>query len=497
MRCPLGLEQLRPAAGPAPLGLCGPSELAGSLGRELLELPAALESLALPAHVPVGPGLASPADVAGLLRAKLRHLSRGVGAALLRPRVGRADVAELIASFLPESPPLARTANGGWALRETGSANVDLFFQAVPQACPEENRRLWDLLEGAWRESPDTCVRQVFLLGASREGKQDRYSFYDAMLWLWDRQPATVLANLHLIPEANYWKGLLELVARVCEGPRRSLQRDQATCRGTRDGKLVAMSGPQSKGYVEGWKPGSRLEMAREALKRYDSDPLYRTLFESVGRLFADQLREDLASMRAGQRVGLCAKWCPSLYHSFDRRTLICESVARWLFPCTLPEFEGLSEREHAFRARDMLRGALSELREHIKSPERLMCQRRWAEIDYKAVPATCMKINAHLFQKHDSARFMKHLENLASGRVRANTGALLPHEILCDARCRQDRPGGVRALVAQAQWEALVAKIKDEGALDDCIAVCDVSGSMQARAGRGAQCMDLPFRCR
>ena len=39
--------------------------------------------------------------------------------------------------------------------------------------------------------------------------------------------------------------------------------------------------------------------------------------------------------MRAGRRVGLCAKWCPSLYHSFDRRTLICESIARWLFPPT------------------------------------------------------------------------------------------------------------------------------------------------------------------
>jgi hypothetical protein len=34
-----------------------------------------------------------------------------------------------------------------------------------------------------------------------------------------------------------------------------------------------------------------------------------------------------------GEQVSLCAKWCPWLNHSFDRRTLICESIARWLFP--------------------------------------------------------------------------------------------------------------------------------------------------------------------
>ena len=34
-----------------------------------------------------------------------------------------------------------------------------------------------------------------------------------------------------------------------------------------------------------------------------------------------------------GERVSLCAKWSPWLNHSFDRRTLICESIARWLFP--------------------------------------------------------------------------------------------------------------------------------------------------------------------
>merc|ERR1719159_253980 len=110
----------------------------------------------------------------------------------------------------------------------SGSANVDLFFQTIPQVEPAENPALRQRLEKAWNESPEVCLRQIFHLGAAREGKQDRYSFYEALLWLWERQPATVLGNLHLVPETNYWKGLLELLARVCEGPRRSLERDQA-----------------------------------------------------------------------------------------------------------------------------------------------------------------------------------------------------------------------------------------------------------------------------
>ena len=277
-----------------------------------------------------------------------------------------ADVTELILSFLDlETRCLKTTENGGWMHCDTGSANLDLFFQAVPDPTPSHNLPLQNLLKQAWAESPDTCLRQIFLLGASREGKQDRYSFYDAMVWLWEFQPATVLANLHLVPETNYWKGLLELVARICEGPERSLERDQALQNAFSTGvRKLSMPGGQARYDGEGWKLGSRLELAREALKRYDQDPLYRALFERIGQLFADQIRADMQAMRAKKQISLCAKWCPLLYHSFDRRTLICESIARWLFPASLPEFALASEREYAYRARNKLRKTLSALKE-------------------------------------------------------------------------------------------------------------------------------------
>jgi hypothetical protein len=414
------------------------------------------------------------------------------------------DIAQFIMSFLEESRPLVNTETGGLTHCDAGSANVDFFFQAVPQEEPKENTQIRRLLDAAWHESPDICLRQIFHLGASREGKQDRYSFYDAMLWLWQNQPATVLGNLHLVPQTNYWKGLLELLARVCEGPQRSLERDvvmhNAFIGKTR--KLLSVNSParSKQGPLKkskkptGWRPGSRLELAAEALKRYDSDPLYRALFERIGQLFAKQLRADLDKMRKGKQISCCAKWCPLLYHSFDRRTLICEGIGRWLFPADLPEFDGLTEREYSFRARDKLRKSLSELKEYMKSPERLMCQQRWEEIEYKRVPGTCMQIHSTIFEAHDQKRFGEYLEQLCNKEVKANTGALQPHELLRTAMYRPSLGSGdsAKQVVAQAQWKELVDKTRRHGALQDCIAVCDVSGSMTCRAAGDVSCMDI-----
>eukprot|EP00931_Biecheleriopsis_adriatica_P018812 TRINITY_DN1302_c0_g1_i2.p1 TRINITY_DN1302_c0_g1~~TRINITY_DN1302_c0_g1_i2.p1 ORF type:complete len:971 (-),score=229.42 TRINITY_DN1302_c0_g1_i2:183-2972(-) len=488
MPCPVGEHNLKKAENSdGQLGLCGPSELS-SMERSRVVLQDKL-TLQLPYN-------SAANSVESVLRTKLRYICRAEGTQLLRPRVGRSDVAEHIMSFVPEERPLASTANGGNMYADSGSANLDLFFQSVPQAKPQKAVQLHGLLEKSWMESPSTCLKQVFLLGAKKEGKQDRYSFYDAMVWLWETQPATVLANLHLVPETNYWKGLLELLARICEGHERSKERDLALYesfkRGDGSHKLLQLFEGHQKtrkaGFQHGWRPGSRLELAREALKRYDEDPLYRTLFERTAQLFAEQLKEDLASMRQGRRIGLCAKWCPLLYHSFDRRTLICEAIARWLFPATSPEFQGITERQYAFRAREKLRKALSELKEYMKVPERLMCQHRWSELKYKAVPATCMKVHAKQFEKHDSERFQEYLDALANGKTKVNTGALQPHEILQAVQGDAD----VDHKVAQAQWESLVERLRDAGTLGDAIAVCDVSGSMCDEAAPKASCMDV-----
>lgn len=422
---------------------------------------------------------------------------------MLEVMVGRRDLAQHILSFVNAERPLVDTAVGGKMFADSGSANVDLFFHSVPSMASSKGRPsrkvpLEDMLERAWEENPEVCLKQIFLIGSAREGKQDRYSFYEALQWLWWKDPATVLANLHHVPECNYWKALLEFLARLCEGPLRSKERDRALlkrferCNGAADGaegesKKILMADAEPEEVTQApprgvsWCPGSRLELAEEALQRYEADPLYRCLLERTGQLFAAQLREDLRKMKRGEQVSLCAKWCPWLNHSFDRRTLICESIARWLFPAS--EFPGSTERHYAFRARDRLRKSLGELKEYMKCTERLMCQNRWAEIQYRRVHATCLSLNAPIFEKRDPERFQSFLQKLLKRKGSVNVGALQPHELLKKAI----KPSSsMEKMLAQAQWRSLVAQVRSSGCLSNCIAVCDVSGSMYCHAASG-----------
>ena len=55
-------------------------------------------------------------------------------------------------------------------------------------------------------------------------------------------------------------------------------------------------------------------------------------------------------------RISLAAKWCPSLYSSFDRITLLCETIAKKVFPVAeFPAYESVEETYYAYRVRDRL----------------------------------------------------------------------------------------------------------------------------------------------
>jgi hypothetical protein len=60
------------------------------------------------------------------------------------------------------------------------------------------------------------------------------------------------------------------------------------------------------------------------------------------------------------------------------------------------------------------------------------------------------------------------------SGKAKIAAGALLPHEII---RFLNDGDGDE---VAELQWERMVGDLAKKGKLTNCIAVCDVSGSME-----------------
>jgi len=59
------------------------------------------------------------------------------------------------------------------------------------------------------------------------------------------------------------------------------------------------------------------------------------------------------------------------------------------------------------------------------------------------------------------------------AGKAKIAAGALLPHEIAGPAYKGQDDE------VSELQWRRMVEDLRDKGSLSNCIAVCDVSGSM------------------
>jgi len=104
------------------------------------------------------------------------------------------------------------------------------------------------------------------------------------------------------------------------------------------------------------------------------------------------------------------------------------------------------------------------------------MSSNLWSELPYQRVPSTCMQRNKGLFQKHDRLRFAQYLREVATGRKTISGGTLLPHSLLWEAIQSTD---DIDKAVIEGQWTTLIETLKASGVLDNCLAVCDVSGSM------------------
>ncbi|KAK6241800.1 hypothetical protein SCA6_007189 [Theobroma cacao] len=178
-----------------------------------------------------------------------------------------------------------------------------------------------------------------------------------------------------------------------------------------------------------------KIAMAKKVLERYSRDPDFRFLYERVSDLFAECLKADMESMKFGQsrKVGLAAKWCPSIDSSFDKSTLLCESIAKKMFPHeNYPEYEGIEEAHYAYRVRDRLRKeVLVPLHKVLELLEVYIGANKWDSIPYNKVASVAMTFYKEKFLKHDKWRFSKYLEDVKAGKSTIAADALLPHEII------------------------------------------------------------------
>ncbi|KAF3330369.1 hypothetical protein FCM35_KLT03723 [Carex littledalei] len=339
----------------------------------------------------------------------------------------------------------------------TGNPCLDFFFHVVPDT---PANMVVARLAAAWAQDPLTALKLVCnLRGIRGTGKSDREGFYASAIWLHENHPKTLALNLPSFAEFGYLKDLLEILYRILNGPDCWLK-SGPQCRST-----------DSEEDQDTRRKRKRAEDACRALSRYNADDQYQFLHDRIAEFFAELLAADMEHLESGKvkRLGLAAKWCPSLDSSFDRATLLCESIARKMFPRhSDPVYAALSDKHYAYRVRARLRKeVLVPLRKALNLPEVNMTFGRWESIDYSRVSSLAMKRYKDVFLNYDVVRASEFLDNVGAGGVKISVGALLPHEIL------QNAYKGEEDELADVQWKALVDDLAKQGKFKSCIAIC------------------------
>ncbi|WJX62804.1 hypothetical protein P8452_47762 [Trifolium repens] len=420
------------------------------------------------------------------------------------------------------NPLMGFTENMSPTFLSTGIPCLEFFFHVVPNT-PSET--LIQRLKLAWSHNPLTTLKLVCnLRGVRGTGKSDREGFYAAALWFHQHHPKTLASNVPSLADFGYFKDLPEILYRLLEGSSiRKFQKDEwnqrksgsknkrRSSRSTRFGvrktnfharktnrKHHKNNNKDNKGWkgtekdslmseetaarakaqketAHALKEEKKIALAKKLVQRYTSDPDFKFLHDSISDHFADCLKKDLQFLKSGSptKISLAAKWCPSVDSSFDKSTLLCESIAKRIFP--REEYEGVEEAHYAYRVRDRLRkDVLVPLRKVLELPEVFIGANQWGLIPYNRVASLAMKFYKEKFLKHDKERFEKYLEDVKAGKTTIAAGALLPHEIIGSLG---DGDGGE---VAELQWKRIVDDLLKKGKMRNCLAVCDVSGSME-----------------
>ncbi|XP_058194564.1 uncharacterized protein LOC131311226 [Rhododendron vialii] len=431
---------------------------------------------------------------------------------------GNPFVDQMVANFNKKTtvppPPMIFTENYARTFLSTGNPCLDFFFHVVPNTPPVT---LTQRLQSAWDHNPLTALKLVCnLRGVRGTGKSDKEGYYTAALWLHKHHPKTLACNVGPLAEFGYFKDLPEILYRILEGPevrrqakmawmarkssggrrmkrgRRGLKMKQSMRKSTPFKRSTPFKSPSTREArvlaamkrmeIEEVKARESREekkvaAAKKAIERYNRDPDYKFLYDRISDLFADILKSDIQHFNSNQlnKISLAAKWCPSLDSSFDKATLLCESVAKRVYPCNLyEEYDGVSDAHYAYRVRDRLRKEiLVPLRKALELPEVYIGANQWGSIPYNRVASVAMKFYKEKFRKHDKERFEEYLEKVKSGKATIAAGALLPHDIIASLN---DMDGGE---VAELQWKRMVDDLSKKGKLKNCLAICDVSGSM------------------
>ncbi|ERN02136.1 hypothetical protein AMTR_s00045p00177770 [Amborella trichopoda] len=356
--------------------------------------------------------------------------------------------------FLEVGPP---TENNSGPFLSTGNPCLDFFFHIVPDTPPQKLTHLHSL---AWHHDSLTTLKlipameirigKVFIQLLSGSIK------FTPKPWLKTREEhnSSKVKRLHRLRRRMTRIRMVKTLPPHCcsrDDPKakpkaKPKPEAKAKARDVRVEQQLA-KGQVLKAEAREEREKRRLNYARRALERYYSDRDYRYLHDKVSETFAELLASDLKPET--KNLSFAAKWCPSLGSSYDQITLICESIAKRLFPInSYPEYKVLEETHYAYRVRiRMSKEVLVPLRRALELPEVYMSSNQWISLPYDRVASGAMKNYKKHFKWHDRRRFRKFLKEVEKGEKKIAAGALLPHEILASGQNQ----------VAELQWRRMI----------------------------------------
>lgn len=270
----------------------------------------------------------------------------------------------------------------------------------------------------------------------------------------------------------------------------------------------------------------TRVERNKTVSDLLENDEVYRALHFTIAKLYANQLRVDMDQLTRnrisiaenkmkngkyalGFNLSLAAKWAPTLGLSHDKHTFLATSISEALFPPQSYQEKDETRVHYLNKVRELYRKEyLGPLRQALDITEHYLASGKWDKVDIRHMPSVCLDKNMGLIFKHAPDTVIKYMEDVAQGKRKVSGATLAPNELVYRVVEGNIKPklrsliDGVPGLTEKffatqtnminGQWDTLLGSIRDTSLLacdkdtskkrvdlGECLAICDVSGSM------------------
>ncbi|PRQ22785.1 hypothetical protein RchiOBHm_Chr6g0254051 [Rosa chinensis] len=304
------------------------------------------------------------------------------------------------------------------------------------------------------------------------------------MLWVHKNHPLTLALNLRVFGDLGLFKDLLGILHKVLE---------ESICGHYLWTPYGYWWTPNGRNKVEevvaAWRRAADISKAKIAVERYQNDQRYQNLHNQVADLFSEFLKSDVKFLESGEieNISFAAKFCPSIDSKYDKATLICEVIAKRIFPrVDYEEYKDISEPHYAYRVRNRLQkqvlvplhkvlqsSSVNNAVERKKSWSQNLNALNCLETYWEIYNYRCSIIDRDLSQSRLELfkLYMKIMDRLG---IKIDDRLKLPHQVIAFLNNTQGSDE-----IAELQWQKLVQGLSNKGKLRICLAVCDSSLSM------------------